>query len=368
MIDSSVDASNILSYSRRQPQAFTTLTVEPRNHAQAMTSNENASWRAAEAKEINNMITHQVWIERPRQPGLHSIPSTWAYKKKLRVNNEVTEYKARICAQGFRQTYGLNFELKYAPTGKPSSLRLLLSFAVSNNLLIHQLDVKSAFLTCNLEETVYMLPPPGYKTGENIVLELKKAIYGLKQASLAWYNRLRTFLTSIGFSTSIADPCVFWKTSGIPTWIFAHVDDLVIISKDPESFKKQMESEFQIKYLGEATFLLGMKLDRMPDGLILNQSQYIERKLVEFNASDLPPSSCPLDPKTHLKKATQLEIEQFSSLQINYRAIVGSLNYLSILTRPDISYAVSKLSQFLENPGISHYKAAMQVFRYLNGT
>ncbi|PLW34949.1 hypothetical protein PCANC_11417 [Puccinia coronata f. sp. avenae] len=129
-----------------------------------------------------------------------------------------------------------------------------------------------------------------------------------------------------------------------------------------------MASEFQIKYMGAASFLLGMKLERVNGGLILHQNQYIERKLIEFNLARFSPSTCPIDPNSHLGKANPDELAQFAALGINYRALVGSLNYLSILTRPDISYSVSKLLQFLEGPGINHYCAAVQVFRYLHHT
>jgi hypothetical protein len=122
-----------------------------------------------------------------------------------------------------------------------------------------------------------------------------------------------------------------------------------------------MEKEFQIKYMGDAAFLLGMKLDWYSSGIVLHQSQYIQRKLVEFGATDLPPASCPIDPKSRLSKATASDQAQFLVLNINYRALIGSLNHLSVLTRPDISFAISKLSQFLENPGLTHYTAAMQV-------
>jgi transposase InsO family protein len=367
-ITSDIDTSNIISGSRRSAVTYSVTTVEPKNHFQAIRSDESSQWILAEDREIENMRSHGVWQELPRLPSHSCIPSTWAYKKKLGADNQVVEYKARICAQGFRQTYGLNFDMKYAPTGKPSSLRVLLSHAVTHGFKVHQLDVKSAFLTCDLDETVYMLPPPGYKPGEDLVLLLKKAIYGLKQASLAWYKRLSSFLASIGFVTSLADPCVFWRTNPSPLWIFAHVDDLIIVGTNPEEFRDQISKEFAIKYMGDASFLLGMKLERLSTGIILNQTQYIERKLVEFEVVNLPVASCPLDPRSHLSKATSLDIQQLQPLNINYRAIIGSLNYLSILTRPDISFAVSKLSQFLENPGLSHYKAAMQVLRYLKGT
>jgi hypothetical protein len=258
--------------------------------------------------------------------------------------------------------------LKYAPTGKPSSLRFLLSLASEQGFLVHQLDMKSAFLTCDLEEEVLMLPPAGYLSGQRVVLRLIKAIYGLKQASLAWYRCLSSFLTSIGFSTSVADPCVFWRQQPSPLWIFSHVDDLIIIGTDPLSFCSQMETEFKIKYMGDASFLLGMKLNRIDSGIVLHQCQYVQRKLVEFDIVDLPISSCPLDPKIWFRQASLTERNQFLALNINYRALIGSLNYLSILMRPEISFAVSKLFQHLENPGLLHYHAAIQVFRFLKGS
>ncbi|PLW34904.1 hypothetical protein PCASD_14760 [Puccinia coronata f. sp. avenae] len=316
LVESSISSGNILCYPRRPAVAFTAHTVEPRNHLQAINSVDKEEWVKAEKKEIDNMISHNVWTEVPARPNVFTIPSTWAYKKKLGENNGVIEFKARICAQGFCQTHGLNFDL--------------------NQLLIHQLDVKSAFLTCDLEEKVYLTPPTGYCTGSNIHLALNKAIYGLKQASLAWYNRLRSFLVKIGFSVSVANPCVFWRAKDL-TWVFAHVDDLIIFSKQPTVFVEQISSEFQIKYMGEASFLLGMKLDCVKNGLVFHQNQYIKQKLTEFNLAQFPPLSCPINPQSHLQGATPDEISH-------------------------------KLSQFLERPGILHYRAAVQVFCYLHNT
>ncbi|KAI7933571.1 hypothetical protein MJO28_009171 [Puccinia striiformis f. sp. tritici] len=371
-INSGIDESNILTEKRIRNQAyFVAVATEPKSHNMAMRSPDHLKWKEAELKEISNMKKHQVWIERARCSSDSPIASTWAYRRKLGADNQVIEYKARICAQGFRQTFGINFELKYAPTGKAASLRLLLSFAVNEGLQIHQLDVRSAFLTCPLEDTVTPYPPQGYPCKEGTIFELKRAIYGLKQASLVWYKRLSGFLTSIGFYATLSDPCVFHrpaKPSKPATWIYAHVDDLVIISSGPEIFKTEIESEFDIKYMGAAEFLLGMNIDRTQTGLHIHQTQYVERKIIEYGLDGCSPSSCPLNPRGHLKAATPQEIEELKSRGGNYRALVGSLNYLSVLTRPDISYAVSVLSQHLENPGIHHFRAAEQVFRYLSGT
>ena len=372
LVESTISERNIIPGGRTRRQAcFTTSSVDPKSHSMAMNSHDRQHWMEAELKEINNMKKHQVWIERPRQPTDRPIASTWAYRRKLGPDNQVIEFKARICAQGFRQTFGVNFELKYAPTGKAASLRLLLSFAINSSRQIHQLDVRSAFLTCPLEDTVTLLPPHGYRCPQGTVFELRRAIYGLKQASLVWYKRLSVFLETIGFHAAVSDPCVFHRPDkpGKPaTWIYAHVDDLVIINHDPSVLKAEFEREFDIKYLGAAEFLLGMNIDRTPSGLHIHQMQYIERKLLEYGLDTAPHSSCPMNPKDHLRKATAGERDEFQNLGVNYRALVGSLNYLSVLTRPDISHAVSVLSQHLEAPGIQHFRAAEQVFRYLAGT
>ncbi|KAI7956392.1 hypothetical protein MJO29_007792 [Puccinia striiformis f. sp. tritici] len=373
IINGEISDSNILSTRQTRKQLYTVSVtlIDPKTHKQTMESEDSSKWKEAELKEINNMLRHNVWSIRLNLPEDEPIPATWAFRRKLGPANEIIEYKARICAQGFKQTYGLNFLAKYAPTGKAASLRFLLSFAVNNDMKIHQLDVRSAFLTCPLEDKVTLLPPKGYDIPDNSILDLNKAIYGLKQSPLVWYKRLTVFLKSIGFQIGVSDPCVFWReeSNNQPaTWIFAHVDDLIIISKDPEVFKKQMEKEFAIKYLGDATFLLGMNIERFEGGIQINQSQYIDRKLLEYGFMEEHSSSCPINPREYLKKATVNEVNEFKKLDVNYRALIGSLNYLSILTRPDISYAVSTLSQYLENPGIKHYYAAVQIFRYLKGT
>jgi hypothetical protein len=239
---------------------------------------------------------------------------------------------------------------------------------VNQKLKIHQLDVRSTFLTCPLDDEVTLLPPQGYDCPPGTVFQLKKAIYGLKQASLVWYKRLAAFLKSIGFKPTISDPCVFVRAEGIPTWLYCHVNDLVIISSDPTVFKAKMESEFDIKYLGEAKFLLGMSIDCTPQGLHIHQTQYVNQKLAEFGLHNSPPASCPLNPRIHLKASTSQEASEFNLTGVNYRALIGSLNYLSVLTRPDILYAVSVLSQHLQRPGIQHLQAAQQVFWYLSGT
>jgi hypothetical protein len=224
---------------------------------------------------------------------------------------------------------------------------------------------------CALDNEVTLLPPPGMACPDNTVLELKRTIYGLCQEPLVWYRQLLVFLKSIGFHISMADPCVFWRHTQPgreDTLLFAHVDDLVIVSRKPEVFCAEMEAESSIKYAGEAVFLLGMNIERSESSIRITQEQYIDCKLLEYGFQDATPAIYPLNPNAHLKAATQHKLEAMLKTGVNYRALVGLLNYLSVLMRPNILYAVSALLQYLDKPGIHHYHAAAQVFWYLKGT
>jgi hypothetical protein len=125
------------------------------------------------------------------------------------------------------------------------------------------------------------------------------------------------------------------------------VDNLVIISADTLKFKNQMELEFEIKYLGQAEFLLGMNINQAPGHTHIHQNQYIECKFLGYGFENDPIASAPLDPKGHLCAATSHEMEEFQQLGVNYRAPIGSLNYLVVLSCPDVAYAISVLLQHL---------------------
>lgn len=111
-----------------------------------------------------------------------------------------------------------------------------------------------------------------------------------------------------------------------------------------------------------------MNIKQTKNSISLSQSHYIDLSLSQFHLDHLHPSKNPLNPKVKLSPATDTEINEFQLLQVNYCSLIGALNFISTNTRPNITYAVSSLSQFLKKPGIKHYKAAVKVFRYLKGT
>ncbi|MBW0490531.1 hypothetical protein O181_030246 [Austropuccinia psidii MF-1] len=349
LISSTINQSNILPYSRRAGALLTSLEVAPQTFKMSINSASKEVWLEAIAKELNSMNTLKVWDIVELDMSFKLVGTTWVFKIKRDHLGNITEHEARLCAQGFTQTAGVDFEKTYSPTGRLNLLRTLISFAARNDLLFHQLNIKSAFLNVSLAECVYLSIPQGLNQDQRkFCLKLKKAIYGLKQAPLAWYDCLRGWLISVNFSSCILDPSIF--------------------GKDVEPFKAEVLKEFDIKDIGVADLILGVKVAQEDDLISLDQQHFCESLLDLYGMGDCCPVCTPLIPNQHLSSASEEELSAFNALGVSYRSAIGSINYLSISTRPDFSYAVSSLSQFPERPGIYHWKAFLHILRYLKGT
>ncbi|MBW0532408.1 hypothetical protein O181_072123, partial [Austropuccinia psidii MF-1] len=369
LITSNVDPLHILPYTR-QPKSYLTVSEEtPKTYYGALRSDNRSAWLSAIEKELSTMDKLKVWNVIDLKKDYKLVGTTWVFKIKKNHLNQVIERKARLCAQGFRQTLGIDFDKTYAPTGRLNSLRALIAHACLNKLDFHQIDVKSAFLNVPLRETVYLNISQGLAIDrQQYCLRLNKAIYGLKQAPLAWYTRLQEWLQNAGFATCKLDPCVFYRSKPDKVAIYVHVDNIAIFGKNLNIFKKEIDNEFKIKDMGPADLLLSVKISQLEEGIGMDQQHFVESLLELYRMQDCKPVSTPLVPNKHLGPATEEERTAFDALQINFRSAVGSINYLSTATRPDLSFAVSSLSQHLEKPGIQHWKAFLHVLKYLCGT
>ncbi|MBW0515852.1 hypothetical protein O181_055567 [Austropuccinia psidii MF-1] len=172
----------------------------------------------------------------------------------------------------------------------------------------------------------------------------------------------------VGFKAAVSDPCVFYWDNHSPVWLFIHVDDIGVFGKDLTTFKQEIDQEFNTKLLGQANLMLGIKIHQNNDHIGLSQEHYVNSILELYGMSNCRPVATPLIPNEHLETPMQEDVMKFESLNTNYRSAIGCLSYISTATRPDISYAVSSLSQFLEKPGIRQWNALMHVLRYLKGT
>jgi histone deacetylase 1/2 len=332
---------------------------------------QDPKWVAAMDAEYKALMHNKTWhlVTPPR--GKNIIDCKWVYKIKRKADGSIDRYKARLVAKGYKQRYGLDYEDTFSPVVKAATIRLILSIAVSQGWFLRQLDVQNAFLHGILEEEVYMRQPPGYvsKEGQNLVCRLDKALYGLKQAPRAWYARLCSKLVSLGFVPSKSDTSLFYYQKGRHTiFVLVYVDDIVVASSSSEAITallKDLEKDFALKDLGNLHYFLGIEVKKVPSGLKLSQERYAAEIIQRAGMSKCKPMITPL---SSVEKLSASEGQLLGPEDVSrYRSLVGALQYLT-LTRPDISFSVNKVCQFLHAPTTSHFGAVKRILRYLQGT
>ena len=247
----------------------------------------------------------------------------------------------------------------------------MLSIVVSRGWSLRQLDVQNAFLHGVLEEEVYMKQPPGFvdKNSPFHVRKLDKALYGLKQAPRAWYSRLSHKLQALGLIPSKADTSLFiYNKSNTSMFLLIYVDDIIVTSSSNEAVAgllRDLSVEFALKDLGDLHFFLGIEVQKHGDDLHLSQEKYATDLVKRAGLQGCKPSSTPLSSSEKLSLTEGNLLNQEDSA--NYRSLVGALQYLT-LTRPDISFAVNKVCQFLHAPTTVHWTAAKRIVRYVKHT
>jgi histone deacetylase 1/2 len=315
-------------------------------------------------------MENNTWTLSTPPTGRNAIGSKWIFKVKCKPDGSVDRYKARLVAQGFSQSPGVDYEETYSPVVHRSSLRALLSYGIERGMFIHQMDVVTAFLNGTLTEEIYMKQPDGFISpgNEDLVCKLNRSLYGLKQSPRCWNLVLDEFLKSLGFSPSSADQCVYTRdVNGVKTILAVYVDDIVILSDSEQSIqeiKKSLCAKFKMKDLEHVHFCLGINAEFNGTQLKLHQTHYIRQILEKFGMSHCKTASTPMATDVQL-------VKDDGSKQVNqqlYQSVIGSLLYVSTATRPDIAYSVGVLSKFNCSPTETHLTAAKRVLRYLNGT
>ncbi|KAJ0466590.1 putative RNA-directed DNA polymerase [Helianthus annuus] len=320
---------------------------EPKNFIQA---SQDPLWREAMEKEVKSLQDNGTWTLEELPSGKKAIDSKWIYKIKHRPDGTIDRYKARLVAKGYTQMEGVDYHDTFAPVAKLVTVRTLLALAVKKNWFIHQLDVNNAFLHGDLDEEVYMKIPQGFiQENEKRVCRLRKSMYGLKQASRNWYQKFTSALLDMGYTQSVADPSLFiYRNGAIHVAALIYVDDVILIGNDMNKIKETkivLHDKFTIKDLGCLKYFLGIEVARTKDGLVLSQHKYTLDILRDMGLEGCRPSSFPMEQSLKLDAAE--EEPRFDAGQ--YRRLIGRLLYLQA-TRPDISFSVNLLSQFVADP------------------
>ena len=198
-----------IRYGLAYTHASETGIQEPRGYSGAVSGPEKEQWLAAMALEVKSLEAMGTWnfVDRPQSRKV--IPGRWVLAVKRDAMGQVERFKARYVVKGFMQVEGLDFNETFASTCKPETKRILLALGAQDDLVLHQMDVKSAFLNSPLAETMYMEQPEGFSSGDSQVCLLQRSLYGLRQAGRDWYQTLSTFLLDEGFTRRSNDFCLF---------------------------------------------------------------------------------------------------------------------------------------------------------------
>ncbi|GFW97755.1 retrovirus-related Pol polyprotein from transposon TNT 1-94 [Trichonephila clavipes] len=308
----------------------------PNSYFEAENSANWKNGKLAMENELDSLDKHKVWeiVQKPAKSKL--IKTKWVYSLKQDAAGKNIKYKARLVAAGFNQIKNIDYSESYSPVVNIESFRLLIALAAKLKLNVNFFDAKTAYLYVDLEETVYVLPPPGYEKliGDDKVCKLKKSIYGLPQSGRNWYMKIKGELEKFGLKQLASDNCVFIKSVNQSVLILCmYVDDLAIF----------------------VTMIKCMKI------LLCD---YINSLLVKHNLENCKSVKTPI-----VKGEDKIfpSTNEFIDITM-YQELIGELLYLANRTRPDISFVMSYLSQFNHNPEKRHYNLAKRVLRYLMGS
>ncbi|GJW18647.1 retrovirus-related pol polyprotein from transposon TNT 1-94 [Tanacetum coccineum] len=307
--------------------AFLT-SVEPKTYKDALTQ---SCWIKAMQEELNEFERLKVWELVPRPDKVMVSTLKWIYKVKLDELGGILKNKDRLVARGYRQEEGIDFEESFAPVARLEAIRIFLAFAAHMNMVVYQMDVKTAFLNGNLLEEVYVSQPDGFVDPDNPnhVYKLKKALYGLKQAPRVWYDMLSLFLISQDFSKGLVDPTLFICKEGKELLLVqVYIDDIIFTASTPELcdlFAKIMCLKFKMSMMGKISFFLGLQIFQNPRGIFINQSKYALESLKKYGFNSCDPLDTPMVEKSKLdedKEGTAVDPS-------HYRGMIGTLLYLT---------------------------------------
>lgn len=316
-------------------------------------------------------------VDRSSLPaGKKPLRVKWVFTYKYNSDGTLEKCKARLVVMGCFQREGIDFLEVFAPVAQTKSYRILLALAAQLDWQLAQWDVDAAFTNAHISEEIYIYQPEGFDDGTDTVLRLDKALYGLRQAGMAWNRHLNDILTTkVGFRQLVSESCVYlWEGGSERAVMVMHVDDMLIGGTNNtllNNLFKQISRFFGMKDRGRLSWALGTRVSYPKEGgVTLDQDFYLSSMLERFHMQNARSYSTPMQPNVRLLKSQspKTDAERAETADVPFKAIVGSLLYAANVSRPDISYAVSQESRFAANPGATHIIATTHTLRYLKAT
>ncbi|GJT46962.1 retrovirus-related pol polyprotein from transposon TNT 1-94 [Tanacetum coccineum] len=272
------------------------------------------------------------------------ITLKWIFKVKLHELGDVLKNKARLVARGYRQEDGNDFEEPFALVTRLEDIHIFIAYVAHTNMIVYQMEVKTAFLNGSLREEVCVSQPDGFvdQDNPNHVYKLKNALYRLKAGSKGLKEGKDILLVQI------------------------YVDDIIFTSTDPslcETFSKIMCSKFKMSMMGKMSLFLGLQISQSPRGIFLNQSKYALEIIKKYGMETSDHVDTPMVEKSKLEADPQgKEVDPTC-----YRGMIGSLIYLTA-SRPDLVIALCMCARYEAKPIEKNLHDVKRIFRYLRGT
>jgi hypothetical protein len=351
---------------------------------EAMKEPDAPQFKASMVKEVHDHTNRKHWvlINRTAVPrGETILPAVWAMKRKRSITTrEIYKWKSRLNIGGHKMIAGKHYGETYAPSLSWATIRQFLILSILHGWHTRQIDFVLAYPQADIPRPTFMELPRGIKYPSGIhrkthCLEIKKNLYGGKDAGRTWYLHLKRGLEELGFEVSTVDECVFYRNT---TVILVYTDDCIIIdtkSKDNiDMLIDELQSNFNVEDEGDLEDYLGVRVTKMKDGSIkLDQPHLIDSILRDLNLTD--ESGAPRTGVTSRKTpalSTRIIGPDKGGAAFNYpwefRSVIGKLNFLEKSTRPDIAYAVHQCARFMSSPKHSHGEAVKRIGRYLLDT
>lgn len=340
------------------------IAEDPLNYADVIGRHDEKEWLAAIDSELTSLEENETWeiVDKPADVKL--LGTRWVFKVKDEPSG--IKYKARLVVRGYQQKEGVDYHETYAPVARLPTIRMLLALSVRHELAVRHLDVTTAFLYGNLDEDVHLKAPDGVNVPEGKVIKLRRSLYGLKQSPKCWNTRFHDFVANLGFERSRNDYCLYVKQDDESiTYMVLYVDDVLLATNNNSRMNeiiKQLSSEFKMKDLGTVKRFMGININLEPGRITLDQEHYAIKIIEKFGMDECKPVRTPIETNLQLSRADGKPTSQ------PFRELIGSLMYLALGTRPDLSYAISYLSRFQEGATDEHYAYLKRILRYLRGT
>ena len=355
--------------------------VIPKNHGQAMRSQESEYWKEAEMVEVKAIFRADCVVEEELPKGAIIIDCKWVYDLKTNSMNQIVRFKARLSARGDQLAH-LDLGNLFSPVVSWVGVRYFIALTVTLGLKPLQLDFDLAYLNADLEEVIYMRPPPGFEVAPGKAWRLKKSLYGLRQSGKNWNILLNGLLLSLNFKPFTEDPCLYIRRNPdkkIVTILFIYVDDVYMASNSDrvlERLPEKLRAHYPLKILGIPRQILGVEIRW---GESFRSAHISIRKLIvsllhQFGMLNAEPVETPMLPGLRFVKADNPDPKaikqdrEFKAMQGKYRTLVGTYIFICFTCRPEIIFAVNVLCRAMANPAYKHYDAAIYLLRYLSGT